>query len=505
MGRFAKRSAQGGGFFTSNPDLEALRSILAVRIEQLHRLPNVVGTGIGNRRRGGEEVNELCICVSVERKLAKAELRDDELIPVEVSVPGLGSAPTDVVETGRPRLLLDMAKYRPVRGGCLIATGRGFSTLGGIAFDANALEPAFVTCWHALFAPSFFATVGTRTVWQPGAVSTAIGEAGDAAPLQFGQTFDATGPGYNQHPLNPVDAAKGDFRYLGSPPNVEFNVLDIGGAIFELKWAAKDDAVWKHGSGTGLTEGKVVEVDYTLADIPYGGGFYASIGGPGSGCVKIEGRDPLTGRPAPFAGAGDSGSVLFLHEPVVVSSAYPAVGIVFATTGDDPSTTCYACGINAAFSALNLVTVSRGIYLRALRQAQLRQAIFRPVSSYGGVAEEIKRFDELREYARQASEPGRALLDLATAAIPQIADPVYQDPIAFGLFVRLVERFGLQPTVLDILETNIDAEAVDLFRRLLARVERAEPASRKAVSEVGQALADLHDKRIAKVVGVELG
>lgn len=56
-----------------------------------------------------------------------------------------------------------------------------------------------------------------------------------------------------------------------------------------------------------------------------------------------------------------------------------------------------------------------------------------------------------------------------------------------------------------MLETRIDAEAVDLFRRLLTRLERVEPASREAVSEVGKALADVHDKRITDVVGVELG
>jgi hypothetical protein len=490
----------------SNAELEDLRGILAARAEQLHRLPNVIGTGIGKRRRGGEEVDEPCIVVSVERKLAKTELRDDELVPAELSVPGLGSAPTDVVETGRPQLVADTAQYRPVRGGCVITPGMGRGTLGGIAYDANALDPAFVTCWHVLFSPSFFATIGTRTVSQPGGFGTAIGEAGDAAPLQFGQGFDVTGPGYNQHPLNPVDAAKGDFRYLGQPPNVEFNVLDIGSAIYELRWASTDDAVWKHGYKTGLTKGKVVETDYRFTDLDYGSGFYASIGGPGSGCVKIESES----RDA-FLGKGDSGSVVFLQERGVVSSAYPAVGILFAETGGDPSTTGYACGINAAFSALNLLTVCRGIYLRALRQAAVRKGIYQPLSagmaeaSFGGVAEQIKRFDELRDYAGDASAPGRALLDLATAAIPQIADPVHRDPIAFGLFVRLVERFGLQPTVLDMLEMEIDAEAVDLFRRLLARLERVEPASSEAVSEVGKALADVHDKRIADVVGVELG
>lgn len=143
-----------------NADLEALRGILAARAEQLHRLPNVVGTGIGRRLRGGQTLDELCICVSVERKVAKSELRDDELVPREVSVPGLGSAPTDVVETGRLRLVLDTAKYRPVRGGCLIRTlpsappapPGSAGTLGGLAYDARTLEPAFHQ--PALLVPS---------------------------------------------------------------------------------------------------------------------------------------------------------------------------------------------------------------------------------------------------------------------------------------------------------------------------------------------------------------
>src|SRR5262245_50167869 len=120
-------------------DLSPLREIHAERSERLLRLPNAVGTGVGYRRRAGKETDELCVVVSVERKLSKSDLRDDELVPPEVSVPGLGSAPTDVVEVGRLIPLEDVAMYRPLPGGCRIY-GRAIpahGTLGALAYDPN--------------------------------------------------------------------------------------------------------------------------------------------------------------------------------------------------------------------------------------------------------------------------------------------------------------------------------------------------------------------------------
>jgi len=457
---------------------------------------------------------ELCICVSVERKVAKSELRDDELVPTEVFVPGLGSAPTDVVETGRFRLVLDTAKYRPVRGGCLIMSGSGVppgprgsaGTLGGLAYDARTLEPAFITNRHCLFRASFFATQALP-VFQPGGnIDQQIGVASDAAPMRFGQSFDATMPGYNDHPLNAVDAAKANFHSpYWTTPDIQFDVIDVGKAIYSLGAPSDKQPVQKHGAASGLTKGRIVQLNFTEPNLCYDEypgqtptgqpcrSFYASVG-PGLLIQSDDGN--------PFALPGDSGSVVFSQESGTWS-APQALGLVFSATVGGPYAS--ACDIQQAFSALDLVTVCRGIYLQGVRQARLRAEILFGRVPHHILRDQMNRFDELRDYARRASEPGRALVDLATAAIPQFADALHRDPVAFGVYVRLVEKFGLQPTVLDMLEVRIDDEAIDLLHRLLGRVERVEPASGEAGNQLARAVADVRGQRIADLLRVELG
>ena len=61
----------------------------------LMALPNVVGTAIGYRQRGGAQTKELCLVVMVRRKCAPADLPADEIVPRE-----LDGIPLDVIETG---------------------------------------------------------------------------------------------------------------------------------------------------------------------------------------------------------------------------------------------------------------------------------------------------------------------------------------------------------------------------------------------------------------------
>ncbi|MCY3833784.1 MAG: hypothetical protein OXG85_12260 [Chloroflexi bacterium] len=63
--------------------------------EFLLGFPNVVGTGIGYRRRQGQPTTELCLVVMVSRKRPLAQLDADAILPRQV-----GGAPIDVLETG---------------------------------------------------------------------------------------------------------------------------------------------------------------------------------------------------------------------------------------------------------------------------------------------------------------------------------------------------------------------------------------------------------------------
>lgn len=484
----------------SDHDLASLRAVLAERNDDLHRLPNVVGTGIGLRRRGGEETGEVCIVVSVERKAPRAELRDDERVPPELSVPSFGSASTDVVETGRVRPLADLAKYRPLRGGCSMLTSAGTGTLGGLAYDPNqgfTVVPAGITCRHCLFRPSFDPPKVPAWVSQGGDTS-AIGTIYDRAPMWFS-------PQEGTAPLNRIDAGKIELgTFLDPPPSVQFDVIDIGNAIHLTGWGEEINlAVRKHGITTGLTRGRIVQIDCTDT-LDYGSGHWAKVGGVGSGCFMIE-----SDSDASFCEPGDSGSVVFAQQRSP-SGANMALGLVFANAGRKVA---FACGIDPAFKTLGLVTVPMGVCIQAWRQAWRRRWLLshpNPIISFPGASgaswatEEMRRFEELRDYAELSSEPGRALLQTLTAAIPQIADPLRRDPIAFGLYVRVIEKFALAPTVLDLFELEIDDEGVEMFQRLLDRLDRVESGAGESLRGTGEALRAARGKRIADLLQVDL-
>lgn len=62
---------------------------------ELLRKPNVVAVGVGYRTRGGQPTSEVCIVVSVTRKVPAADLKRSEALPQT-----LEDVPIDVVESG---------------------------------------------------------------------------------------------------------------------------------------------------------------------------------------------------------------------------------------------------------------------------------------------------------------------------------------------------------------------------------------------------------------------
>ena len=62
---------------------------------ELLRKPNVVAVGVGYRTRGGQPTSEVCIVVSVTRKVPTSDLKRSEALPQT-----LEDVPIDVVESG---------------------------------------------------------------------------------------------------------------------------------------------------------------------------------------------------------------------------------------------------------------------------------------------------------------------------------------------------------------------------------------------------------------------
>lgn len=79
-------------------ELSRVRTVKAAHERELLRKPNVVGVGIGRKRRGGETTGQLSIIVSVSQKVPADSLEPDEVIPSD-----LEGIPVDVQEVGTLR------------------------------------------------------------------------------------------------------------------------------------------------------------------------------------------------------------------------------------------------------------------------------------------------------------------------------------------------------------------------------------------------------------------
>jgi len=76
-------------------DLERIKAVKAAHEADLLRKANVVGVGIGFRQRGGQQTDEICLVVSVRKKVPPDQLAPDDRIPAE-----LEGVPVDVQEVG---------------------------------------------------------------------------------------------------------------------------------------------------------------------------------------------------------------------------------------------------------------------------------------------------------------------------------------------------------------------------------------------------------------------
>lgn len=79
-----------------NDELERLRVVKELHEADLMQKPNVVGVGIGLRRRDGELTDEPVIVVSVTHKPPAALMAPEDVIPTE-----LDGVPVDVQAVGK--------------------------------------------------------------------------------------------------------------------------------------------------------------------------------------------------------------------------------------------------------------------------------------------------------------------------------------------------------------------------------------------------------------------
>ncbi len=78
-----------------NDTMERITRVQAQYAEQLMRKPNVIGVGIGLRKRHGVFTQQPALVVLVSQKIPDADLMPDDRIPSEIE-----GVPIDVQEAG---------------------------------------------------------------------------------------------------------------------------------------------------------------------------------------------------------------------------------------------------------------------------------------------------------------------------------------------------------------------------------------------------------------------
>jgi hypothetical protein len=109
-------------------------------------LPNVIGMGIGYKKRGRQDTDEPAIIFFVHKKMPIEALGIDDIIPRRIS-----GKPTDVIEVGEIRLLGRIEKRRPAVPGMSIAHYKVTAgTFGAVVRDRKTDELLILSNNHVL-------------------------------------------------------------------------------------------------------------------------------------------------------------------------------------------------------------------------------------------------------------------------------------------------------------------------------------------------------------------
>ncbi|MCR4406155.1 MAG: S1 family peptidase [Anaerolineae bacterium] len=317
-------------------------------VNQLLGKRNVVACGVGFKQREGKWTDELCVVVSVTKKLPKAQLTAEDIVPQT-----LGEVKTDVLEIGVVRALQShQDKWRPAPGG--VSVGHVAVTAGTIGCLVQRGDEIFILSNNHVLANSNNAQIGDA-ILQPGrydggTMADQIATLFDFVPIDFGQgpvecpwaktaetvlnaLAQATGSSHRVMAVrqtagvNQVDAALG--KPL-SPDLVTKEILEIG-VPKGVKEAELGMAIQKSGRTTGLTHDRITQIDVTV-QVNYDGQIATFTGQLAAG---------------PMSRGGDSGSAVLTEDGYVV-------GLLFA--GSD--TTTFFNPIQTVLSALNVQVVT---------------------------------------------------------------------------------------------------------------------------------------------------
>jgi hypothetical protein len=311
-------------------EVQSVSEIRSRHEEVILAKPNVIGVGTGYKEVMGERTGELCVVAMVRRKLPRAALPQEALVPAIVD-----GVRTDVQEVGEIKALQARTdRWRPAPGGVSLGHFRITAGTFGCVVRDRATGAHLILSNNHVLANSNDATAGDP-ILQPGPIdggrepNDVIARLERFCPIVFtnepgtcglaqaaAAVANALAEVLGSHhrfevirvdprAVNRADAAVARPTDVGA---IRDDILEIGQVSGPVE-AQLGMAVRKSGRSSGLTTGSVNVLDATI-DVDYGSGRTA----------RFQGQI-VSG---PMSEPGDSGSLL------VAGDGLQAVGLLFA-------------------------------------------------------------------------------------------------------------------------------------------------------------------------------
>ncbi|TEU10363.1 MAG: hypothetical protein E3J21_26545 [Anaerolineales bacterium] len=306
-------------------DVERARQVKQQYVNTLLAKRNVVACGVGYKESGGVMTDELCVVVSVEKKVPLAQLTEADMVPQAVD-----DVKTDVLETGLiTAWQAPTQKWRPAPGGVSIGhINITAGTLGCLVLKGGEL---FILSNNHVLADSNLGKKGDPII-QPGkhdggTLADKIATLEEFVRIDFGtspttcstakaveELLNAIAKGIGSgHRMMSYQESEGENRVdaaLARPLSldlVERRILNIGVPKGSRK-ATLGTNVKKSGRTTGFTTGRITQIDATV-QVSYGS----------AGTATFTDQFVAGG----MSSGGDSGSAVLDEEDYVV-------GLLFA-------------------------------------------------------------------------------------------------------------------------------------------------------------------------------
>ncbi len=232
--------------------------------DDLLKLENVIGVGIGDKIVAGVSTKRKCIRIYVEKKVSIASMFSKDIVPRTLDL-----IETDVIEIGKIIALSFKHRLRPAKGGISIGHYKiTAGTLGCLVRDRESKEILILSNNHVL-AQSNKAKIGDVII-QPGKHDKGMLGADEIATLERFVKIKAKSWWtaflfWIKEPKNLVDCAVAK-PFLDEDVSPEILEIGIPTGVGQVEEGMK---LQKSGRTTGHTKGTVIDADATVA-VSYG-------------------------------------------------------------------------------------------------------------------------------------------------------------------------------------------------------------------------------------------